>query len=140
MSFNVETRLSRLRASAKARGLNVNLDVNKYQNLINCGCHYCGTSLAKEKGYCLDRVDSSKGYNLTNVVPCCKKCNIAKNSMPIMEFVEWLERAYKHTSSMIAFVRKMEAQGDFYSLEEEINTHESLSENKPKNRIKEVYK
>ena len=42
----------------------------------------------------LDRVDSSKGYVSYNVVPCCKYCNFAKNTMTLDEFRNWLTRAF----------------------------------------------
>ena len=78
MSFDVKTRLSQLRGSARKRGINVNLDLNKYQVLINDGCHFCGENLKNQNGYCLDRVNSKQGYNYDNVVACCKICNRAK--------------------------------------------------------------
>lgn len=136
MSFNVKTRLSKLVNSAKARGIRVNLDVNKYQNLINFGCHYCGTDLKNENGYCLDRVDSSRGYSLTNVVGCCKICNRAKSNMEIWEFVNWLKKANDYTMAAIEYVKNEEAKGKDYSLEEELRIHDMLSKGKEKHRIK----
>lgn len=78
----------------------------EYESLLNVGCHYCGKEVLSENGYCLDRVDSSKGYTLHNVVACCKICNFAKGSMKFDEFISWVERAYKHQKKMIEFVRE----------------------------------
>lgn len=41
-------------------------------------CHYCGFPLT-ETGVGLDRKDNSIGYEVVNVVPCCRECNVAKN-------------------------------------------------------------
>lgn len=55
------------------------------------GCHYCGAALSwhtviqhsrhtkKQTGANLDRKDSSRGYEIDNVVPCCVRCNFGKN-------------------------------------------------------------
>lgn len=44
----------------------------------------------------IDRVDSSLGYTVDNVVPCCKLCNQAKNNLSKQEFVDWVKRVYDH--------------------------------------------
>lgn len=40
----------------------------------------------------LDRIDSSKGHILDNVVPCCKNCNWAKRERSVEEFKSWVLR------------------------------------------------
>ena len=40
----------------------------------------------------IDRIDSSKGYFMDNVVTCCRTCNIAKNDMTVAEFSTWVKR------------------------------------------------
>jgi len=40
----------------------------------------------------IDRVDSSEGYSLGNVVPCCGFCNRAKDDWTLDEFIERLRR------------------------------------------------
>lgn len=93
MGFDVRTRLSKLTNSAKKRGIHVNLDVNKYQELVKFGCHFCGKDLSDENGYCLDRVDNKKGYTIQNVVPCCKICNRAKGELSNEQFIEMCKKA-----------------------------------------------
>lgn len=75
---------------------------DEFKEIIAKDCHYCGISpsnarqlpgrdyVFKYNG--IDRIDSSKGYVLNNVVPCCKRCNVAKNNQTVAEFREWLER------------------------------------------------
>jgi 5-methylcytosine-specific restriction endonuclease McrA len=64
-------------------------------------CPYTGLSLIHpkdSKNYSmlykasLDRIDSSQGYTLTNVVTSCKICNRAKSDMPQKEFYDWIKR------------------------------------------------
>lgn len=44
----------------------------------------------------LDRIDSSIGHMLNNVVPCCKDCNRAKLALSVDEFKELIKRIYNH--------------------------------------------
>ena len=85
--MNIKTRISKLKSSAKSRGLAVNLMDYEYESLLSLGCHYCGKDVLEENGYCLDRIDSNKGYYLHNVVGCCKICNRAKSDMEFSQFV-----------------------------------------------------
>lgn len=137
MGFDVNSRITKLLNSAKQRGIFVNLDVNKYQNLINLGCHYCGSNLENENGYCLDRVDSNKGYTITNVVACCKICNRAKSNMDIMEFVNWAFKVHDHTKKVFEMLKNDPRE---YNLDEEMEIHRLQSQGKPKNRIRHVPK
>jgi len=47
----------------------------------------------------IDRVDSSIGYVLSNIVPCCKDCNTAKNSLSQIQFKNLINRIYEHWSN-----------------------------------------
>lgn len=40
----------------------------------------------------IDRIDSSKGYESSNVVPACEQCNKAKLDYTPQEFDTWFER------------------------------------------------
>lgn len=44
----------------------------------------------------IDRIDSSKGYENNNVVPCCKNCNSAKMELSINEFKNHIIKIYEH--------------------------------------------
>lgn len=135
--FDVTTRVSKLKSSAKARGISINLDINKYQMMIDMGCHYCGSDLSNEKGYCLDRVDSSKGYIISNIVGCCKICNIAKSNMDVFEFVRWLKRAYTHTMAALEMINN-QPPFDYDPTEEAVRVMNEATKDLPKRRIKLV--
>lgn len=66
--------------SAKERNLTWTIDFDCYVQLINKPCSYCNCSLENVGGVSLDRLDNSIGYEPSNVVPCCGKCNNIRNS------------------------------------------------------------
>lgn len=54
------------------------LTFDEYLLFEGLPCHYCGGE-RETTGTGLDRKDSSKGYEVENVVPCCRDCNTAKS-------------------------------------------------------------
>ena len=77
--------------NAEKRNLAFRLTRKVFSDLAAKPCAYCGGM--HYKGYNgVDRIDSGKGYIPGNVVPACKTCNLAKNNMPIEEWLAWLER------------------------------------------------
>jgi len=95
-----------MRKGTKHRNLPFDLSKEFFKKITGMNCFYCGVVPARiiptrqtngiypRNG--IDRVDSSKGYVENNVVPCCKRCNVAKNDMSILEFKEWLSAAYNN--------------------------------------------
>lgn len=68
-----------LKTRAKRYGREVLVTFDEYTTLVaEKLCAYCGTSLTEVGGYKLDRLDNSKDYEISNLVCCCKKCNLAK--------------------------------------------------------------
>lgn len=99
----VTTVFANYRSSAKARGLEFALLKGECRLLMEQNCFYCGVEpqqLCRPNDYSswlyngLDRVDSSQGYLLDNVVPCCGTCNKAKLASSSGDFVLWVERTY----------------------------------------------
>jgi 5-methylcytosine-specific restriction endonuclease McrA len=100
--------LQGIQQKSKKRGWDSWITFGEYQNLIHQPCTYCGDidsnvmrdrlrikvpisgTVVRYNG--IDRIDSSKGYVTGNVVPCCKRCNIAKNDMTFDEWREWSQR------------------------------------------------
>lgn len=101
--------ISAYKAGAQRRNLEYTLTDTEFQNLTHSTCYYCGqppsnirakTSAYGEYVYNgIDRVDNSKGYTTTNVVPCCFTCNRAKDTMPKQEFYSWIKRVYNTLAS-----------------------------------------
>lgn len=48
----------------------------------------------------LDRLDSSKNHNITNVVSCCKWCNYAKRERSVKEFKDWIIKVYENINKI----------------------------------------
>ena len=66
------------KARAKRKGHEWNIDEYDYQLMIQTCCRYCGGKL-EASGVGLDRKDNTLGYVTSNVVPCCRTCNILKH-------------------------------------------------------------
>lgn len=96
------------KCSAKSRGLEFNLDKERFKEITKQNCEYCGippfrsiiNRFANMNGTYIyngiDRVDSSKGYIEGNIVPCCRNCNVMKMNLSLEEFTEHIERIYSH--------------------------------------------
>ena len=102
---------------ATENGREFSLSLEEFGELTKRNCSYCDSppssvrTLNKWKGrqveaavraqqhsaYTyngLDRLDSSKGYTPSNSVPCCTRCNRAKNDMSIVEFRQHIIKMY----------------------------------------------
>lgn len=102
------------RCKAKASNRDFKLTVAEFHMIAKYPCFYCGDSLTNihrsEHGtgdYAyngIDRIDSRKGYTISNSVSCCKICNIAKTNHSQGAFIKWIKKAYEHlaTTSMAA--------------------------------------
>ena len=91
------------RNNAKRREIAFNLSLSQFKKTILEDCFYCGikpSQLSKLKPHSLfryngiDRINSKIGYSETNVVPCCKECNVSKRAMSQKEFFQWIEKLY----------------------------------------------
>jgi hypothetical protein len=92
------------KACAKKRGYSFNLNFKEFINLTQQNCYYCGISPNR---YCksrnskflyngLDRLNNDLGYEIENVVPCCKNCNTAKSDQSKEDYINWIKKCYNH--------------------------------------------
>lgn len=88
-------------AGAKRRNISVEISQEAFEEMIFKNCHYCGsapTNIFTHNMKCqlkyngIDRINSNKNYSISNIVPCCKHCNWAKNKCTTQEFQEWIHR------------------------------------------------
>jgi 5-methylcytosine-specific restriction endonuclease McrA len=114
----LKSRLHSYKSGARIRKIEWGLSLGEFFVLSSGRCTYCGRSpkrlnyfenapsLKKDspnrdwEKYTIwfngvDRVDSKKGYVLSNCVPCCSRCNRSKNDMTVSEFKTHVERMYK---------------------------------------------
>ena len=88
-----DLRVKRYRQDAKYREYEFLLTDEEIRSLFRNRCDYCGV-LKDING--IDRVDSTKGYIIGNVVSCCIICNMAKKKMTKQEFLDWIKRVAVH--------------------------------------------
>lgn len=76
--FNV--RYTFARCNARKRKKQFSITFPEYEYVISKPCFYCDGYFGKVQ-VCsgLDRIDNSRGYELMNVLPCCKICNHTRN-------------------------------------------------------------
>lgn len=99
----------RYKSRSKKRGIEFTLPLDMFVSLTSKSCYYCGAkpnnTTVNESGngdYVnngLDKVDNDKGYIENNVVPCCKICNYAKNTMGLNEFYAWVDKIYNNLTN-----------------------------------------
>jgi len=83
-NLNPNRRFSEIRYHSNLRKHEFTLTFDEFMTFWNGTCVYCGNKI---NGVGIDRVDSSIGYVLDNCVPCCKTCNIMKNTQTVDEFI-----------------------------------------------------
>jgi hypothetical protein len=106
-SFNVLFKSYKYNAEKREKSFCISSD--RFYELTKQDCYYCGqepknkikASHYNEKhgDYIyngIDRIDSSKGYEEGNVVPCCGTCNIMKMALPQQEFLDHIERIHNY--------------------------------------------
>ncbi len=99
--------IRRTKSNALERGYEYNLSREQLIELMGQDCHYCGAKPSNRSRHPeqngefiyngIDRVDNSKGYDMSNVVPCCKHCNIAKRDRSASDFLKWIEQVYRYS-------------------------------------------
>lgn len=89
------------RYNAKKRGINFELTVEQFKEIIKQKCHYCGgyskDRNVKSRGNGIDRKDSNEGYIYENCVTCCATCNFVKNKMGYRDFIKYIRDIYNNT-------------------------------------------
>ncbi len=79
--------------SAKKRNFSWNITKEEFESFWGKPCNYCGCEISTIG---LDRIDSSKGYEITNLISCCTQCNIIKLDYSYEEFIIKINKIYKH--------------------------------------------
>lgn len=86
-------RLLQYKSRAKRKGYTITEEVcEKLLELFHQPCCYCGSAPSPLNG--VDRIDSSIGYEINNIVSCCEECNLAKLDRPLDQFFEWIRRVH----------------------------------------------
>lgn len=75
------------RRSDKKSGLTTNLSLEELRGILSMPCFYC-TSTERIGA---DRIDSTKGHEIKNVVSCCARCNFFFGDIPYAAKIELRE-------------------------------------------------
>lgn len=109
--FTIDTLHNRvfykIKDGAMRRGISFNLTSDFLIKTVVLNCNYCGKKPNQQKSnrkykllhHGLDRIDSGIGYIESNVVSCCKTCNLGKNSLSLSQWED-------HIKGLVLFVNK----------------------------------
>lgn len=98
-AYSLPSRYQAYRGGAKKRNLDFELTRDEFDIITSKPCHYCGEYSNKyfEKPYSgIDRIDSSVGYKLDNVVPCCTICNRMKLNYTTDDWLSKMHKILEH--------------------------------------------
>lgn len=94
------------KSGAKRRNINFNLSRREFLFLTSQDCFYCNgqpSNIHKSQWNNgdfiyngIDRLDNNQGYLLSNCIPCCKICNVAKNNLKSKDFLKWVKDIYNN--------------------------------------------
>jgi hypothetical protein len=89
---------------ARKRGRRWAISFKLFRHLISQLCFYCSAPPSNKDRACtytgIDRVDSYKGYLVSNVLPCCGKCNGIKSNKLSFEEMVVIGRAIREFREM----------------------------------------
>lgn len=103
---------SNYRSSAKRRGHEWSLQEEKFREIVESPCFFCGSppksrttnrhgrkkkSRQQHPMNGIDRLNNLFGYTEKNSVPCCITCNRAKLQMSASDYVEHCKNVWKHS-------------------------------------------
>lgn len=95
---NPARRVSMYRRSAKKRGLEFSISIEDIKRFWQKPCFYCDVEI---KTIGLDRIENKLGYTPSNIISCCRRCNIARNNQTQGEFIEMCAKiARKHCAEV----------------------------------------
>lgn len=84
---------TRYRNGARARELPFDITLSEFKELWGKPCTYCGVSIYTIG---IDRVQSDLGYTVSNITPCCTRCNLTKRNMLPEEYLALCARVVAH--------------------------------------------
>ena len=92
LKYDAKKRYDHYKHNAKGRKLCFNLTLDEFKDITSKPCIYCNgfSTYFNNTGICgIDRIDSSKGYTIDNVIPCCEMCNKMKSNYDVND---WLNK------------------------------------------------
>lgn len=99
-------------------GGGIDLTKEQFEIITKQPCYYCG--IIQDKGFNgIDRMDSTKGYEIDNCVSCCTECNMMKGAVDNITFIHRVEHILTNNSMITNGKRYPDAfsnqPGSYYS-------------------------
>ena len=92
-------KFSEYKSKAKTMRRAFDITAEEFADIWQQPCHYCGSDI---NTIGLDRVDSTVGYTLSNVVPCCFYCNHMKLDLDLYRFTQHLHNIQSHKNAPVS--------------------------------------
>lgn len=105
---NLNIAVSAYMDSARRRDIKWKLTHDQTIMLMKSNCYYCGCVPQRKLFRAdrrsskvwfvngIDRLNNNLGYTITNSVPCCKFCNMAKSTLTSTRFINKVKDIYEH--------------------------------------------
>lgn len=85
------------RYHANLREIDFNLSWEEFLTFWQIPCYYCNSKIPTIG---LDRVDSDEAYCMSNIVPCCRRCNMMKMATPQDIFIEQCKKVVRQQTKI----------------------------------------
>lgn len=86
--YKASVGFQKYKQQAILRGLIFDIENDKFTQISQDHCYYCGKQGTPDCPIGVDRVNSDIGYINNNCVPCCCYCNFSKSDMEKDEFIK----------------------------------------------------
>jgi hypothetical protein len=90
-------RYKNYKSGATKRKLAFPLTFMEFMTFWQKPCSYCGLDI---ETIGIDRIDSARGYEISNLVPCCRWCNVTKMARTPAAFVDHCRAVVMHQDKM----------------------------------------
>jgi hypothetical protein len=88
--ININKHMYNYTHKCEMNNINFELTKEQFDEIVIKPCYYC--EIIQDKGFNgIDRMDSSKGYELDNCVSCCDECNTMKGALDNSTFIKRTE-------------------------------------------------
>lgn len=97
-STSKESRYNTYKKNAKKRNFNFLLTKEEFYDITNKACYYCGSIPSPYNG--IDRINSKRGYEKDNCVPCCEICNKMKLDYSINDWCNHMKKILNYMGEL----------------------------------------
>jgi uncharacterized protein (DUF1499 family) len=88
---NIDKHYREYKIGAIVRNIWFELNMEEFKSIVAQPCFYCNTFNINES-LGIDRIYSDLGYCIQNCVSCCSVCNMMKNDMDPLDFINHIEK------------------------------------------------